>query len=203
MGNFCSCQRRYRKNPSGSACYNPSLLPIIQAFTSDGVGIGGIGGGVGGCYNNNSYINGNSNFLPQVYSTIPNSVAVPSPCQPCQPFQPYQQCQPCQPNVCNTCGFSLKCGNCCSRKCSQRKHRQKCTTQCSETLNYHILHMPPQQCHSMGIGGYGFGDGSNNLLHPGYRFDNGVSGLFEPRFVDTGDAVSGSGVFLADGSTWH
>jgi hypothetical protein len=62
--------------------------------------------------------------------------------------------------------------------------------------------MPPQQCHSMGIGGYGFGDGCNNLVHPGYRFDNGVSGLFEPMFVDTGDAVSGSGGFLADGSTW-
>ena len=55
----------------------------------------------------------------------------------------------------------------------------------------------------MGIGGYGFGDGCNNLVHPGYRFDNDESGLFEPSFLDTGYAGSGSGGLLADGSTWH
>jgi hypothetical protein len=191
MGNFCSCHRRCHRDTNGSGCYNTSLLPIIQAFSSGGVGIGG----GGGCYNNN-YINANNNLLPQVYSGIPNNVvsynnvAIASPC-----------CQPCQPNVGINCGFSLKCGICSSRKCFQRKHIQNCTTQCSETLNYHILHLPPQQqqCYGMGIGGYGFGGGYNNLVHPGFRFDNGVSGVFDPSFVDTGDAVIGSGVFFADG----
>jgi hypothetical protein len=62
----------------------------------------------------------------------------------------------------------------------------------------------PQQCYGMGIGGYGFGGGRNNLVHPGYRFDNGVSGEFEPSFLDTGDAGCSSNGFLADGdSAWY
>jgi hypothetical protein len=61
MGNFCSCcRRRCHRNANCSGCYNPSLLPIIQAFASGGVGLGRIGSG-GGCYNNN-HIHSNSNY---------------------------------------------------------------------------------------------------------------------------------------------